>query len=465
MPHSSEDTDLLLHSLRSLSVTTGGSLANPRFKHTVVQEVSAELDLFRQELEAETTKDKGTDRKIKALLDYAKQSGRAISENLWIPDAGFFTEFAVDTLVNVQVKDLSGYLRALNERARSLANSLPANHPALPRLTANENKPWHAEAFKKINKLYQQKLVARKHQESLLDGNGILQPKRARKRTARSEAKTVAAPIEQLDLLLSTTEKLKSELTRLYDTAPMSAKDKGHKKFNAKLRRNIKMTEKDFAPGAVCLNGFAFMARASTLGGGLKFNDHQPDKLDQGIQADMVITEPGGSSTAGIAYTIRFLKDWEFGITSHQGEQLPLSYNGTDTLPYEMDPSSDTKKPNSVRNRIIEVIAFAHKHKLLAWINTTNPSQAAQKIDSWLKKQPWTALSDSQVKITSHSFRKAGVSLALASGVSIPNITNWCHWRSAEMPWHYADQKYVAPPKWRNVFAWMKQRPAQNLWA
>ena len=151
MPHSSEDTDLLLHSLRSLSVTTGGSLANPRFKHTVVQEVSAELDLFRQELEAETTKDKGTDRKIKALLDYAKQSGRAVSENLWIPDAGFFTEFAVDTLVNVQVKDLSGYLRALNERAGSLANSLPANHPALPRLTANENKPWHAEAFRKIN--------------------------------------------------------------------------------------------------------------------------------------------------------------------------------------------------------------------------------------------------------------------------------------------------------------------------
>ena len=70
-----------------------------------------------------------------------------------------------------------------------------------------------------------------------------------------------------------------------------------------------------------------------------------------------------------------------------------------------MDPSSDTKKPNSIRNRIIEVIAFAHKHKLLAWINTPNPLQAAQKIDSWLKKQPWTA-TDSQFKITSHSFRK-----------------------------------------------------------
>ena len=111
MSHTSEDTDLLLHSLRSLSVTTGGSLSNPRFKHTVVQEISSELDLFRQELEAETAKDKGTDRKIRALLDYAKQSGRAISENLWIPDAGFFTEFAVDTLVNVQVNNSAGFYR------------------------------------------------------------------------------------------------------------------------------------------------------------------------------------------------------------------------------------------------------------------------------------------------------------------------------------------------------------------
>ena len=87
------------------------------------------------------------------------------------------------------------------------------------------------------------------------------------------------------------------------------------------------------------------------------------------------------------------------------------------------------------------------------WIQITSPARPRDH-------------SDSQFKITSHSFRKAGVSvLALASGVSIPNITNWYHWRSAEMPWHYADQKYVTPPKWRDVFAWMKQRPAQNLWA
>jgi hypothetical protein len=98
----------------------------------------------------------------------------------------------------------------------------------------------------------------------------------------------------------------------------------------------------------------------------------------------MVISEPGGSTTAGIAYTIRFLKDWEYGITTHQGEQLPLSYNGTDTLPFELEQGSDIKKPDSIRNRIMEIISFAHKHKLLAWINTNHPTQAAQKIDAWL---------------------------------------------------------------------------------
>ena len=162
--------DQLLHSLMILSLTADGAISDPLFKHTVVQEMTAEVDQFRQELEAETTKDRGTDRKVKALLDYAKQSGRTISENLWIPDPVFFMEFAMDTLVNVQVKDLTGYLRALNDCAKSLADSLPSGHPALPLLTANGNKPWHAEAFKKINKLYQQKLVARKHQESLLLG-------------------------------------------------------------------------------------------------------------------------------------------------------------------------------------------------------------------------------------------------------------------------------------------------------
>ena len=75
--------------------------------------------------------------------------------------------------------------------------------------------------------------------------------------------------------------------------------------------------------------------RASTLGGGLHENDHQADVLDRGIQTDITISEPSASTAGGIAYTIRFLKDWEYGITKHQGEALPLSYDGSDTFQFE----------------------------------------------------------------------------------------------------------------------------------
>ena len=63
------------------------------------------------------------------------------------------------------------------------------------------------------------------------------------------------------------------------------------------------------------------------------------------------------------------------------------------------------------------------------------------------------------------SFRKAGVSLALATGISVPNIINWVLWRaqSEDMCWLYADQKFVVPEgsPWASFFDWMKNRPAQ----
>ena len=71
--------------------------------------------------------------------------------------------------------------------------------------------------------------------------------------------------------------------------------------------------------------------------------------------------------------------------------------------------------------------------------------------------------------MTSHSFRKAGVSLALATGVSVPNIINFVLWRAQneDMAWLYADQKYVVPPEspWASFFSWMKKRPAQHAHA
>ena len=145
----------------------------------------------------------------------------------WVLDPLFFTEFAADTLVNVQVKDLTGYLCVLNDHATLLANSLPTEHPAQGRLTANKGKPWHADIFQRINSLYQQKLVSRKHLAAL-KGEGILQPSRIRKKSKRSEATSIAAPVKTLNDLLVSSEGLKTKLKELYETAPMAGTVKGY---------------------------------------------------------------------------------------------------------------------------------------------------------------------------------------------------------------------------------------------
>ena len=146
-----------------------------------------------------------------------------------------------------------------------------------------------------------------------------------------------------------------TELQSLYATADLQSSDgAGHKGLNKKKHKQIKDLEKEISPGAVCLLGFIFKVRASTLGGGLQENDHQTDIRNRGIQADIAISQPSASTAGGIAYTIRFLKDWEYGITKHQGEALPLSYDGSDTIPFETTGDDNSKATGSIRNRILE---------------------------------------------------------------------------------------------------------------
>ena len=64
--------------------------------------------------------------------------------------------------------------------------------------------------------------------------------------------------------------------------------------------------------------------------------------------------------------------------------------------------------------------------------------------------------------ISSHSIRKAAISMALASGVSAQNIRRWTRWHQAEMVWHYAQADYVVQDHWKSFFAWMKALPAQT---
>ena len=67
-----------------------------------------------------------------------------------------------------------------------------------------------------------------------------------------------------------------------------------------------------------------------------------------------------------------------------------------------------------------------------------------------------------QQSISSHSVRKAAISMAMASGVSSENLRRWTRWRDPEMVWHYAQVDYVVPDAWKSFFAWMKDLPAQS---
>ena len=211
----------------------------------VAKDINQEVLNFRAELDKETDADKDIARKTKALIDYAARSQRAINKNLWVPDTKFFTEFACDTLVNVQVKDLSGYMRVLNLLTKNLAESLPASHPILSRLTANQGKPWHANEFKEINMLYQKKLRSRRYIESLQEGQPTA-PKRSRRKSARALQNSVAAPIKNLNALLLKVESEVIELQSLYATADLQASDgAGHKGLNKKKHKQIKDLEKE----------------------------------------------------------------------------------------------------------------------------------------------------------------------------------------------------------------------------
>ena len=66
--------------------------------------------------------------------------------------------------------------------------------------------------------------------------------------------------------------------------------------------------------------------------------------------------------------------------------------------------------------------------------------------------------------ISSHSIRRAAVSICMATGVTLHNITRWVHWRQGDMPWTYIDHEYVLPNGcgWDSFFAWLKGRIAQN---
>jgi hypothetical protein len=127
---------------------------------------------------------------------------------------------------------------------------------------------------------------------------------------------------------------------------------------------------------------------------------------------------------------------------------------------------------------MLRIIEYALSEKddksgdsLMSSIDSIKPeTQGSRKINKHLKKVQATlhlrendrtkaGLSQS---ISSHSIRKAAISMALASGVSAANLRRWTRWRNEEMAWHYAQLDYIVPAKWQQFFAWMIELPAQS---
>ena len=212
---------------------------------------------------------------------------------------------------------------------------------------------------------------------------------------------------------------------------------------------------------AISFAQFIYMLRASSIAGGL-------ENGGTGIEADLAFTEEG------LTYVIRFMKHWT-ADTSHHGEKLPFVFAAANAIPRG---DSKAQFPCEPRERMLLIIEYALNEKddksgdsLMSSIDSIRPeSQGSQKINKHLKnvqatkllRQPDRTRAGLAQSISSHSIRKAGISMALVSGVSAANLRRWTRWRSEEMVWHYAQTDYIVPVEWKQFFAWMIELPAQS---
>ena len=170
----------------------------------------------------------------------------------------------------------------------------------------------------------------------------------------------------------------------------------------------------------------------------------------------------------GMTYVIRFMKDWD-STTDFYGEKLPLRFDGPNTIPWgrPTDPH-----PCPRRQAMLEHIQYASTScGGMSLYDCEHPEEeGSDLINSFLTSIGATqglhhddALKGGKTqRVTSHSLRKAGVALAIASGVSQENVRRWTRWRNPEMLWQYAPIDYNSSPDWHSLFGWMKTLAAQN---
>ena len=335
-------------------------------------------------------------RKLKSWIDYAVRSGRQADAHLLVPDLRLLAEFAADTLVHHQIQSLDGYATVLNKEAAALAETLEDSHPLRAQLVANDGKPWSQPNCRRILDIYLEQVFALNFAEKVAAGNQPNQPSkeqpggRKRRRTsARASSVSVAAPLGVLDKMLSKAKDATLSFSRLDAKAIPQGASREVKAEAAAHAAARKAAGDAVGMYAACFLALAMMARASTVGGNKQFNPN-PD----GVYADLNVDE------AGLTYVIRFLKGWRHGVHSFRGDKLPIARDGADTFPWERDSKNSLKK-NSPRNAVLELLQFAHKHRLLDALNRDSPGSMEGKMNSFLREQHFTDILRAETKVTS----------------------------------------------------------------
>ena len=376
------------------------------------EEVMEQCNAFIEKHMANKKADASFSRQIKAWINHAHRTkqtpasaGLTLSETstIFVPDLDMFTAFAADTLVNEDLAKLDGYITALNKAAASQAQHIlkssiaePEKSELLAKLTDNQGKPWSIASVHKVQDIYRELRFAREFASKITGpdptpaGKGSGTRKRRRKST-QAAATSIATPIKVLDKMLNDADLLIVQLDSLRKQseppaeAKRSAKQAAQeaKRAAAVLTSTIKALESKIGCYAACFLQLVMMARASTVGGNLQFN---PDK--EGIHADLQVTD------AGLTYVIRFLKGWKHGVHAFRGETLPIHRDGSDTVPWE--------EVLSPRNRVLTLLKYAQKHKLMSSMNRLKPETTEGVLNAFLRQQNLADFLKAEQKITSH---------------------------------------------------------------
>ena len=420
---------------------------------------------------------------VRALLDVAEATGRPLTLDLLRPNIAFWRDVSEFFLRYARSPaSISKYSAILNRLSTDLAAALGPSHPLYAELTANEKAPWHAEDFKQVQREYAAEVAARKTQAAnaarLIETRSITQPSPTPLEALTvHESQALALPAYLLDDILDQALLHDSICQRIsLRLATMSASEPQRKRRKARtpgLRLHSdddirKASHQDLlsqlatstrllgAAGAAFVQ-FCYMARASSIGGAREYNP------GGSIHTDLDFTDQG------MTYVIRFLKGWSPDTSVH-GVRLPVQYARANTFPWEQNP--DGSRADSKRNTVLAVIEKALSRAALSFVDCDAPeTQASRKLTSALvqdlnlegklRPEDRSRMGKSQ-RVSSHSIRRAAVSMAMASGVSAPNIIRWVLWRDQAMPFTYVDPDYEVQAAWRSFFIWMLKRPEQN---